>query len=92
MGQNQVERCPLFTGSFPLSLLPSFLSLSLLLQPLMTFTVRYIDFGNSEERQQHELIPLGSKFRLLPPRAIHCSVATTDHVTFTQAVKVTAFS
>ncbi|CAI8039033.1 Tudor domain-containing protein 1 [Geodia barretti] len=52
--------------------------------PLMTFTVRYIDFGNSEERQQHELIPLGSKFKLLPPRAIHCNIATTDHVTFTR--------
>ena len=52
----------------------------------MLFTVRYVDFGNFEERQQHQLVPLGSKFKLLPPRAVHCSIATAEHVTFTPVV------
>ena len=55
-------------------------------QPHMTFTVRYLDFGNSEERQQHHLMVLGSKFKLLPPGAIHCSISTAHHNSFSAVV------
>ena len=71
------------TTSQPPTLTPS--------QPHVTFTVRYLDFGNSEERQQHHLKVLGSKFKLLPPGAIHCSIATTDHISFSSVVNISYY-
>ena len=50
------------------------------------FTVRYLDFGNSEKREARYLFPLRSEFRQLPFQAIHCSIVSDEHPTFTQPV------
>lgn len=71
---------PYFTSS---------LSLPHPMKPHALFTVRYVDFGNSEERQQHHLMVLGSKFKLLPPQAICCNIATDSHQNFTSTVSPT---
>lgn len=54
--------------------------------PLLQFFVRYIDFGNCEERRLEHLKPLKSEFRQLPPQALLCSIASADHQQFTQPV------
>ena len=50
------------------------------------FTVRYLDFGNSEEREARHLAPLRSEFKKLPFQAIQCSIVCEDHTSFTQPV------
>ena len=52
------------------------------------FTVRYLDFGNSEEREARHLAPLRSEFKQLPFQALQCSIVCEDHTSFTQPVSV----
>ena len=54
------------------------------------FTVRYLDFGNSEEREARHLAPLRSEFKELPFQAVHCSIVNEDHTSFTQPVSMHA--
>ena len=52
------------------------------------FTVRYLDFGNSEKREARHLFALRSEFRQLPFQAVHCSIVSEDHPSFTQPVSL----
>ncbi len=52
----------------------------------LQFFVRYIDFGNAEERRFEYLKPLKSEFRQLPPQALLCSIASPEHQQFSQPV------
>ena len=52
------------------------------------FIVRYLDYGNSEEREARHLAPLRSEFKQLPFQALQCSIVCEDHTSFTQPVSI----
>ena len=55
------------------------------------FTVRYLDFGNSEERDARHLAPLRSEFKQLLFQAVQCSIVCEEHTSFTQPVSNRVF-
>ena len=54
---------------------------------MVQFLVRYLDFGNSETRGSEYLVALKSEFREIPFQAFQCSIACSDHASFTNKVR-----
>lgn len=50
------------------------------------FKVRYLDFGNSENRSREFLVALRSEFRVIPFMAFQCSITCPDHTSFSAKV------
>ena len=48
--------------------------------------MRYLDFGNSETRENQHLSPLPSQFGVVPFQALHCSIADEGFTSFSQIV------